>query len=365
MYDAPMASMKGNSYQLHRVALAPLLPNTGEADIAKACKAVASFGEQPFLDFLLQQGLGPMWSKVLEGSDDAHPLTKAFKDTLHQARMDTTGTYLIHRHKLTQIKAILAEANISHVVYKGADTRERLYTEPALRPAVDIDILVPEQQKVAAIKAFKQRGFDLYTSADIISHEANLVMGKTSIDLHWDILRPGRTRLSMVNALLESRVDYGSHWGMSDEATLFIMLVHPVFAKYGTTPHASLMRMVDLAMLLSKSDLNWQAVLRLLNRAGLKTAAWITLQWYELLTHLEPPSQLVAAIKPGALRQKYLNYWLEKNLSSKLLEKPIYVQLGFTLPAHDRFSDAIRAVRRARELRHHQEADLQALLLQT
>jgi hypothetical protein len=40
----------------------------------------------------------------------------------------------------------------------------------------------------------------------------------------------------MTNTLLEARQDFGSHWGMSDEGSLFMMLVHPVFTKYSTTP---------------------------------------------------------------------------------------------------------------------------------
>ena len=320
---------------------------------------------EPFTDFLCQQGLAPMWDKILESSNSTGPLPKKFKATLHQARLHATGAYLSQHHNLSLIKEALEEANVPHAVYKGADMRERLYEEPALRPAADIDILVPDSKKVAAINVLQRLGFEFSAAETNISHEANLNRGLTSIDLHWDILRQGRTRIPMVATLLETRKDYGSHWGMSNEASLFVMLVHPVFAKYGTAPQASLMRTVDLARLLAMGDVNWQAVVQLLSDAGLKTAAWVTVRWHEMLTHSKPPAEFIAAIEPGYLRQKYLSHWLEQDYSSGLLEKPICVQLGFTLPAHDKWSDAIRAVRRARELRRSQETDLKELLEST
>jgi hypothetical protein len=70
----------------------------------------------------------------------------------------------------------------------------------------------------------------------------------------------------------------------------------------------------------------------------------------------------MSAIQPGKLRQKYLSLWLENNFSSKLFEKPAYVQLSFTLSAHDKWTDALRAVQRARALRRPQETDLNDLL---
>lgn len=303
-----------------------------------------------------------MWDFMLEQNAVQQRVSEKFRETLGQSRRHATASYLIQRHKLTLIKEILEGAEITHAVYKGADTRERLYAEPALRPAADIDVLVTEHKKVAAIRAFEQQGFEFSTSENNISHEASLDKGLASIDLHWDILRPGRTRCPMTDSLLALREDYDSHWGMCDEANLFVMLVHPVFAKYGTTPQASLIRMLELASLLARHNLNWHVLLALLEKAGLRTAAWITLTWFELLTDVQPPAHLMQALKPGALRRRYLLHWIHENLSSKLLQKPVYVKLGFTLPAHDQWIDAIRATLRVRALRKSRETDLNALL---
>lgn len=318
-------------------------------------------GEEQFTQFLLDQGLAPLWDQQLEVQKPSNTLSPRQQNVIHQNRLHATGTYLIQRHNLQRVKNILDKAGLSHVVSKGAHTRELYYNTPALRPAVDIDILVRPQDKIAAIRAFQEEGFEFFGVADIISHECSLIKGKTTIDLHWDILRPGRTRQPMINELLNSRVDYGSHWGMNHSANLFMMLVHPVFTKYSTTPHASLCRLVDMALLLDKNLADPTETIQLLNTAGLTTAGWITAYWFTMLTGSELCAELADKLKPGRMRQRYLKNWLHSNRSSKLLDKPLRIQLGFTLPAHDRISDAVRAVRQARQCKRQSQKTLAEL----
>ncbi len=359
----PHTSSHPTPYRFHQAALAPLLPDATPADLEQACATAIALGEAAFADFLHDQGLAPMWDKLLKAhATAADQFSQSFKRSLHQARMDTTVNYLIQHQSLRLIRGILDDEGIAHVVYKGADIRERYYAEPALRPATDIDMLVAESGKVAAIRALQRWGFEFYGLVENISHEANLNRGMISIDLHWDILRPGRTRVSVVDALLRSRRDCGDHWGMSDEANLFVMLVHPVFVRYSTAPKAALMRMVDLAHVLARPDLDWREVFGLLDSAGLKTAAWITLRWLEVLTDAQNEGGVMEMLQPGKARRQYLDCWINRNLASRWQDKPIYVQLGLTLPAHDRLGDAIHAVRRARALRQSQQDDLEKLL---
>jgi hypothetical protein len=352
---------KTDPYRLHRIALAPLLPETTQQDIENACMQAASVDEEEFLGFLVEQGLAAMWDKALEMTDAANRLSPHLRNTLHKVRLQTTGTYLIHKNKLKLIREILDGAGIPHVVYKGADTRERYYSEPSLRPAVDIDLLVAKDQRITAIKAFRERGFDFHATVENISHEANLVKGATSIDLHWDIMRPGRTRRPIINTLLNTREDQGSHWGMSDEGNLFVMLVHPVFTKYSTTPQATLTRTVDLAKVLAGQNWELGKVIQLLDTAGLKTAAWITLRWLQLITNTTLGDSIIEAVKPGVARRKYLDWWLEQNLATRLLNQPGLVQLGLTLPAHDKASDALRAIRLKRQADKSAAAELRAI----
>ena len=342
-------------YSLHRCALAPLLPNAPESALLTACEYASASGEEAFTRFLTSQGLAPLWAEQINQFDGSLPLSQQARDSLHQSHLGTTGIYLLQRHNLQLAVGILNAAELPYAIIKGAHTRQLYYDTPALRPAVDIDILVKPEDKLAAIKAFQAQGFTFHALAQNISHECNLVKGNTAIDLHWDIMRPGRTREPMVNELLDNRADYGSHWGLSHGATLFLMLVHPVFTKYTTTPHASLVRLVDLAQLLHRHPESAEEAVRLLHKAGVTTAGWITLTWLDLLTDSPQARALAKKIEPGRMRKKYLHTWLANNLSTRLLSSPPLIQLGFTIPAHDTLKDALRATRQAR--RYRQEAD--------
>lgn len=358
MQNAPPRS---TSYRFHSTALAPVMPGATKADVQRASAAVAELGQTPFAEFLCYQGLAPLWDECIERYAGQLSLPAEFTDLLHQARLHATGSYLIQRHNLARVREILDATGVIHVVMKGAQTREVYYQTPALRPATDIDVLVRPTDKLRVIKAFQAKDFSFVGSPETISHEASLLKGRTSIDLHWDILRPGRTRQSMVEMLLSDRVDHENHWGMSTAGTLFMMLVHPVFTKYTTTPHADLVRLVDLALLLDLHPEAMEETEKLLDVAGLRTAGWITAQWLHLLTDNAVAAELCVRLRPGPMRRWWLCHWLNHDWSSKLLGKPWAIHLGFTLPAHDRWMDALRAAGSAQQCRKEGMKTLEAL----
>jgi len=347
-------------YQFHRTALAPMLPSAGKVELQQAAEMAISLGEQVFTAFLHQQGLAPLWAARLN-EYELSPFSAETAESPRLAQLQATGEYLLQRNSLKSIGTALDAASIPHAVFKGQHTRERFFSEPALRPCVDVDLLIGTADKVRAIKAMQEAGFTFYGTAENISHECSLVKKKTHIDLHWNILRPGRTRIPMAQTILSTRQNYESHWGFSDNATLYLLLVHPVFTKYLTAPQASLVRQLDLAYLLDKSDPDWDEVLQLLKQSGLKTAAWLSLTWLTLLTGVSAPSEVIAKLQPGKARQRYLQNWLVKDLSTRWLESPRVVQLGFTLPVHDTWADSVRATKSIRDCRKSGETMLATL----
>jgi len=123
------------------------------------------------------------------------------------------------------------------------------------------------------------------------------------------------------------------------------MLVHPVITKYLTAPHASLIRVVDLLKWIETQKIEWQKIYDLLEKSGLKTATWIHAYWLNLLAGRTLPEKFLSQLKPSMLKGVYLQNWIDKNYSTKFLNKSLLIKTGFTLPVHDTFSDAFRAVR--------------------
>ena len=102
----------------------------------------------------------------------------------------------------------------------------------------------------------------------------------------------------MVDSFLAARIIGNGFYSLKTEDQLFIMLVHPAFAKYLTAPHARLSNVIDLYRWITKYQIDWNYLVNLLKRTHLKTAAWLTGSYGELLTGIPFPLALMDNIKP-------------------------------------------------------------------
>jgi len=249
---------------------------------------------------------------------------------------------------------------------KGAHLREWVYSDPALRASVDVDVLISPIDRMKAIKALLDCGFTLEANAEIVSHEATLSRAGVHIDLHWDIMRPGRTRVPLCAEFLSRRVQRNGLWTLSDTDAVFLMLVHPAFTKYVCSPLMTLNRALDFVLLVQSQVVDWDGVIDLLEKTGTKTAAWAVLTWFVMVS---PPHihdlvrPVIARIEPGSVRKRYLTYWLVKNLPTRFFEHPSLIKFGFTLPLHDTLPDVWRALAAIRHARRMAASDPVLMLM--
>lgn len=334
-------------FSRHRLALAAIGADLVGGDLRAALQCAARSDALLFADFLVKQGLGSYWHHLVTEQDGALEITPAFANALREARLAETALYLGQKAVLEELDRLFGSQDIIYAVIKGAHVRELVYADPALRPASDIDVLVDLDQREAAARALIGAGFRLHADPENISHEAAFTRGAVAIDLHWDILRPGRTRIKVPKLLLDRRQRVGDFWGVSNSDTAFLMLVHPAFAKYVCSPNMGLIRVADFMLWLHKRPVEWDAVAERLEETGLSTAAWTMLKWFAMLWRPERmpvPQEFVARVQPGAARRRYLAYWVQHNLPTRWFDKPELIQLGFTLLLHDRPSDAVHAI---------------------
>ena len=336
--------MRKDPFRLHRLALAPFLDSDQPVDFPSLLTEAEEDGINNFLQFLIFNGLAPLWHEALINYGQQNKVDSIFTEKLYQVRLTAEASYLMQKKTLLRVNDTLTSAGIKYAVFKGAHIRELVYENPALRPCTDIDVLVSKQNRDAAINSLKNIGLDYKPMSKNISHEATLIDGTVNVDLHWHIMRPGRMRIEMTELLLNNSKKLEGFVGLSDTASLYVMLVHPVFTKYATAPQSTLIRLVDISRWIKIRQIDWGSVYFLLEQAGNCTAAWIMLEWLKILTQVKPPEPFIERIYPGRLRSNYMKHWIINDLSSRYLNHPIITQVAFTLPAHDKFSDASRAV---------------------
>lgn len=349
-------------YRFHQLALSPLLAKNPLDALTTVKNSIREPEQKPFLLFIMQNGLGPLWHELLQHNNIQSFFSPEFTRELRNITSHTASLYLFQKIALEKIDAAFTKHSVPYAVFKGAHTRELIYQKPEMRYACDIDILVSKPDKAKAITALGKAGFSFQPKAENISHEASLTDDRVSIDLHWDILRPGRTKKDMTGEFLKNRKKNTDFWALNSEATLFILLVHPVFTKYATAPQSSLLHLLDLHYWIQKQEIDWKKIEEYLEQGGGKTAAWISAIWLEMLTGTTLPESFMRRIKPSSLKTWYLQIWLEKNLSTRLLNHPILIQAGFTLPAHDRISDVIRFLKQIRKEKKEAPQKIEELL---
>lgn len=279
----------------HRAALYPWRRETYLASL----NTVLDAGASSFCDFVGRNGLGPLWSDFLQQQRDEnlHPAAMLLQGTLKRARLGSVAMYLLQDQTLRKVAAALDSADVSYTVFKGAGLRERLYSDPTLRPMDDLDILVATDQRDAAIKALTCCGMRVSVDTRVLSHEVSLFDGHVHVDLHWRLLRPGRSRFELAGALLDRRQRQNNLWVLDDTANLLVMLVHPAFVKHVCSPLAKLVRLVELDRLIREGNPDWEWVLNVVSKAGLRTAAWATLYWLQSLLDTDLETQVLRRLR--------------------------------------------------------------------
>ena len=333
-------------WEMHSRALSLCDARPRQADIQLSVEWLNGVEGPERVDFLIHHGLAAWWADRLEAQAALNNLPIDARDALVAARRTASVIYMMQSAALAQITAAFDRESVTYVVLKGVATREDAYASPALRTAGDIDLLISRSAVAIATQCITQLGFVAQSSDS--THEITFSRGQVDIDLHWDILRPGRTRRPLVDSLLARRVRGPKFWRLSDSDTVFMMLVHPAITKYVCAQKMRLNRVHDFLLFAQTRSIDWDNVAQRLADAGLKTAGWCTLRWIQRLVPdaLILPASFVETIRPGLLRAAYLNYWIDYDLPGRMFDRASWlIQVAFTLPMHDRFSDAQRAVR--------------------
>ena len=332
----------------YRSALLAAFPEISDATLSSALDA----GGAHFVPFIVDHGLGPLWH------------ARTGRDEFRASRLSAEALYLAQEHELIEIGAVLDGAGIEFAVIKGAATRLLLHKNPAIRACHDIDLLVRPEDRVRSATALIESGFTAIPDTLNISHELVLSKGVVDVDLHWQLLREGRLRSDCAADMLSRRRRENEMWMLNAEDALFVLLVHSAFAKHLAGWGMGLHRIMDIVAWLRHQSFDRQAVRARLDYNGVRTAAWATLRWVELLTCPDTPAglnEIMSELCSGRLRRAWLDIWLRKNLSERVSGGVHWARLlGFSLLLHDKPGDAKRALAGKYRAYRRRNADLAA-----
>jgi hypothetical protein len=223
-----------------------------------------------------------------------------FRDDLARASLRWAETQTL----LPTLTRALTLAGVPVVPLKGASYATTLYDMPAERPMTDVDLLVPGAAVEAARRVLRGLGFLPFEQGPVLHHAQAWARQDVAIDLHWNIIAPGR-----------SRINLAAVWGRTTPATwpegaasldaedaLVFHAIHTVRNRL----RLPLIHVVDLERLLERADLT--VAYTRARQWGLATAFGLALEYHRALLEerawprLAPsPSDAVLLAEPSAL----------------------------------------------------------------
>lgn len=363
MMKLPVQHNPPKAYLLHNLALAPaLLGQISFKEVAEKIGRMSEQEQQAFWQFIIEQGLACHWYLYIKGMGIEADWKEEVQSRFRLHAFKTSANHLLQKRVLLDIDALLVNADIPYVILKGAHVREILYPGKSLRPTADIDILILPESINQVVSLLCRSGSIAIPDSRTISNDLNLWFQGVAVDLHWDVLRPGRAREGLAQELIDNRLRFDGYYGSSVDSIVFLMLVHPVFKKYVTSPVSKITRLVDLLKIQDLYEINWENVYRLSERFGLCSACWLTATYFNMLTgSTSVPKAFVDKVKPGTIRTTYLLFWLKYNLPTLLFKTPMVIKILFTLSAHDTVSDVYRFLKTKKTLDAGLQKDMLAM----
>ena len=155
----------------------------------------AAFGsaDTEFLETCRAEGLTGLIHDRICSSDAARDWPPAVRATLADEARQQTAIELLRDRELRGVLVALSSAGVRPVLLKGAALAHTHYSQPALRPRIDTDILIPSDGVEATRRVLLDCGYDApnFCGGDLF---CQFPMQKTDrfgcvhkLDVHWKI----------------------------------------------------------------------------------------------------------------------------------------------------------------------------------
>lgn len=309
-------------------------------------EVLASLAEEDWKrvgSMLRQHRLEPLlyWRLSRERSEPGVP--GKFLQQLKQCFQATTLRALSLQRELLFVHRILTQAQVPHIMLKGAFLAFHAYPHPALRPMRDIDILVPRDKALLAYQALVDGGMqrdaafvgDAAAALDILHHLPALhsADGNMHLEVHTQLFHGHQEtnpfpdlseddefwQRTVVHPIANAAISFESPTDL-----LFHLIIHAVYDhKFNNGP----LLISDLAYLLESEKIDWDLFWRLAQERGQERGCLLALLLTERYcgkqdirwpAEIPPDADTVPIEEAALLMLQEIKYRKALLLSSKL-----------------------------------------------
>jgi hypothetical protein len=280
-------------------------------------------------DLACQNRVGPLVHSALRRvplPPDARPALEILKT----AYVATAARNAVLFRELQAVLEALSAERIPVIVLKGAALADTVYAERALRPMVDIDLLIREEDLEEAERRLGSIGFeaahDPRTKEELrrrhhhwVFRRARTGASDIPIELHWNLDPPGRPAVWDIPALFE-RAEAASIAGVNalvlgPEDFLLHLCVHLCRHRF----NGGVIALCDIAAKISDESgrLDWNRFERLAAAAHASWYASVPLHLASELMGANVPAPVLASLRASEADDGVLDLARERILEEK------------------------------------------------
>lgn len=272
-------------------------------------RAVAALDWERTVARAEEERLAPILYVALRGGAAPAPVLARLRATWMAAECQQ----LAAGAQLREIVRAFGRAGIETIILNGPALAADYYPDPALRPFVDLDLLVRPPDRVRALETLGALGYTEETPGRSLEHvpAATLIppagAARLPVDLHWEwVAHSGGARATrLATEEVWCRAVPAASWG---EAARTLanedLLVHLAanFAIHHTL--AGALWQLDLALVLRRhrTTLDWDAIAARAQRWGAAGAVYFALRSVAEQLGVTAPTPTMNRLRPGELR---------------------------------------------------------------
>ena len=311
-----------------------------------AMRAVAALDWEAMVARAENERLAPILYVALRGG--AAPAQVLAR--LRASWMAAECQQLLAGKQLRDIVGAFNDAGIQTIVLNGPALAASYYPDPALRPFIDLDLLVRRADRERALEILFGQGYTHETPGRSLDHVPAAYLaapdgsGLLPVDLHWECVAQSAAGRAAEQAADEiwSRAVRAPAWGdaartLAPEDLLIYLAAN--FAIHHTLTGA--LWQLDLGLVLQRhrGTLDWDAIVARARRWGAASAVYFSLRSVGDQLGVPAPTPAMNRLRPGDLRVTLID-----RLQRPEVPGPARLEYLIGVAMLDRYSDIARTL---------------------